>query len=73
MIWTLFVEGDWDQVFIKWLLQHLNISCVEITMIGGGISKLEIVKNQFYERYNVGRRIAVLLTMCKVGMKNWKH
>jgi len=40
MTWTLFVEGKFDQEFVKWLLGHLKIDGIEVARIEGGISEM---------------------------------
>jgi len=61
MTWTLFVEGPSDKVFIEWLLRGLQGDEVEVKAIGGGVSKLEFVKNEIHRRHDAGRHVAVLL------------
>ncbi len=61
MTWTLFVEGQSDQIFVAWLLRHLGIDDVKVARIEGGVSKLKHVKNEIHKHHDRGRRIAVLL------------
>jgi len=61
MIWTLFVEGPSDKVFVEWLLRRLSVDEVEVATIGGGVKHLACVENEIRKRHDAGRRIAVLL------------
>ena len=61
MTWTLFVEGPYDQVCVRWLLQHLGVDGVKVMKIGGGVSKLGCVKNEILKHRDGGSRMAVLL------------
>ena len=38
--WTLFVEGESDQVFLSCVLEYLDIFNIDLRVIGGGVSKL---------------------------------
>ena len=35
MSWALFVEGDWDEVFVRWLLEFLDVEDIQVHAIGG--------------------------------------
>ena len=61
MNWTLFVEGPSDEVFVEWLLRHSGVDDVKVARIGGGVSKLESVKNEIHKHHDGGSCIAVLL------------
>ena len=39
MSWALFVEGDYDEVFVRWLLGALDVEDVQLNRINGGVSK----------------------------------
>lgn len=59
--WQIFVEGPDDRAFLKSLLQHLNISNVNTSIIGGGVAKLPNVANEIQRAYDAGKRIAIVL------------
>ena len=59
--WQIFVEGPDDRAFLKGLLQHLNISNVNTSIIGGGVAKLPNVANEIQRAYDAGKRIAIVL------------
>ena len=61
MSWALFVEGDYDEVFVRWLLGRLGVDDVEVTAIRGGVSHLRHVVNQIRRSHDEGRRVALLL------------
>lgn len=61
MSWALFVEGDYDEVFVRWLLGFLEVEDVQVHAIGGGISKLRHVANEIRKSHDEGRRVALLL------------
>ena len=49
--WQIFVEGPEDRAFLKGLLQHLNISNVNMSIIGGGVAKLPNIANEIQRAY----------------------
>ena len=49
MSWALFVEGDWDEVFVRWLLGFLDVEDVQVHAIGGGVSKLRHAANEIQQ------------------------
>jgi hypothetical protein len=59
--WTLFVEGDSDQAFLKCFLEHLGIVNIDIDVIGGGVSKLPTVAPIIQRGHDAGNRIGVIL------------
>ena len=61
MNWALFVEGKYDAALVRWLLQRLDADNVRVSLIGGGVSKLESVANEILKGRNEGRHIALLL------------
>ena len=62
MSWALFVEGDYDEVFVRWLWGTLDSEeDVEIHRIDGGISKLHSVQNEIRKSHDAGRNVALLL------------
>lgn len=62
MNWTLFVEGKWDQAFVRWLLQRLEIDdYIRVRTIGGGVSYLRHVDNEIRKEHDGGRHVALLL------------
>ena len=61
MSWALFVEGDWDEVFVRWLLGRLGVENVSVSPIGGGVSMLRNVDNQIRRSSDEGNRVALLL------------
>ncbi len=61
MSWALFVEGDYDEVFVQWLLGLLNVEDVQVKAIGGGVSKLRHAENEIRKSHDEGRRVAPLL------------
>ncbi len=61
MSWALFVEGDYDEVFVRWLLGFLDVEDVQVHAIGGGVSKLRHTENEIRKSHDEGRRVALLL------------
>ena len=67
MSWALFVEGDWDEVFVRWLLEFLAedefpaVEDIQVRAIGGGVSKLRHAANEIHKSHDEGRRVALLL------------
>ena len=61
MSWALFVEGDYDEVFVRWLLGFLDVQDVQVNAIGGDVSKLRHAENEIRKRHHEGRRVALLL------------
>lgn len=61
MSWALFVEGEYDKVFVRWLLGYLAVEDVEVHAIGGGVSKLRHTENEIRKSHDEGRRVALLL------------
>ena len=62
MSWALFVEGDYDEVFVRWLWGTLDLEDdVEINRIDGGVSKLHSVQNEIRKSHDAGRHVALLL------------
>ena len=61
MSWALFVEGDYDEVFVRWLLGFLDVQDVQVNAIGGGVSKLRHAENEIRKSHDEGRRVALLL------------
>lgn len=61
MSWALFVEGDYDEVFVRWLLGTLDIEDVQLNRINGGVSKLHSVQNEILKSHDAGRHVALLL------------
>ena len=59
--WQIFVEGPDDQAFLNDLLQHLNISNANTSIIGGGVAKLPKVDNEIRRAYDAGKLIAIVL------------
>ena len=59
--WQIFVEGPDDQAFLSDLLQHLNISNANTSIIGGGVAKLPHVANEIRRAYDAGKLIAIVL------------
>ena len=59
--WTVFVEGGDDKAFLDSLLDHLGISNVSTDVIGGGVSKLSIVKPNIRRARDGGNQVAVIL------------
>lgn len=59
--WTLFLEGGDDRAFIDSLLCHLGIYNVHTHEIGGGVSKLSILKPNIIRARDAGNLIAVIL------------
>ena len=57
----MFVEGDYDKVFVRWLLGFLNVEDVQVHAIGGGVSKLRHTENEIRKSHDEGRRVALLL------------
>ena len=61
MSWALFVEGDSDEAFVRWLLRRVGVDDVEVLAIGGGVSYLRHVVNQIHRSRDEGRRVALIL------------
>ena len=61
MSWTLFVEGDYDEVFVRWLVGTLDVEDFQLNRINGGVSKLHAVQNEIRKSHDAGRRVALLL------------
>ena len=61
MSWALFVEGGWDEVFVRWLLGFLDVEDVQVHAIEGGVSKLRHAANEIRKSHDEGRRVALLL------------
>ena len=61
MSWALFVEGDYDEMFVRWLLGFLGVEDVQVHAIGGGVSKLRHAANEIRKSHDEGRRVALLL------------
>ena len=60
--WTVFVEGDSDQVLVRSLLQLIGVSDVRTEIIGGGVNHLESVqKASSIGARDVGYRVAMIL------------
>lgn len=59
--WQIFVEGPDDQAFLNDLLQHLNISNANTSIIGGGVAKLPKIDNEVRRAYDAGKLIAIVL------------
>ncbi len=59
--WQIFVEGPGDQAFLNNLLQHLNISNANTSIIGGGVAKLPKVDNEIRRAHDAGELIAIVL------------
>ena len=61
MSWALFVEGDYDEVFVRWLLGALDVEDVQLNRINGGVSKLHSVQNEIRKSHDAGWHVALLL------------
>ena len=61
MSWTLFVEGDYDEAFVRWLLGSLDVADVQVQRIDGGVTKLHSVANEIRKSHDAGRHVALLL------------
>ena len=61
MSWALFVEGDYDAVFVRWLFGTLDVEDVQLNRINGGVSKLHAVQNEIRKSHDAGRQVALLL------------
>ena len=61
MSWALFVEGNYDEAFVRWLLASLNVEDVLLHRIGDGITKLHSVANEIRKSHDAGRHVALLL------------
>jgi 5S rRNA maturation endonuclease (ribonuclease M5) len=61
MSWALFVEGGWDEVFVRWLLEFLDVEDIQVHAIRGGVSKLRHAANEIQKSHDEGRRVALLL------------
>ena len=61
MSWALFVEGHYDEAFVRWLLDSLEVEDVRLHRIDGGITKLRSVANEIFKSHDVGRHVALLL------------
>ncbi len=59
--WTVFVEGLYDETFIRCLLQFLDIDNVAVERIGGGVSQLSNAAAVIKQRHGTGDRIAIIL------------
>ena len=59
--WTLFVEGDSDQVFLQCLLDGLGIVNMDIAIIGGGVSNLAEMATTIQRTSDAGNSICLLL------------
>ena len=59
--WTLFVEGGDDRAFLDSLLDHLCIYNVRTEKMGGGVSKLPLIKPNISRARDRGNQIAVVL------------
>ena len=61
MSWALFVEGRWDEFFVRSLLQRLGVEDVSVSRIGGGVPTLRMVASQIRRRRADGMRVALVL------------
>ncbi|MDE0103360.1 MAG: hypothetical protein OXN89_13365 [Bryobacterales bacterium] len=62
MKWNLFVEGEHDRGFVKFLLKSLDFDDrIQVQILGGGVSRLRTVSNQIQRSHDNGRRVALLL------------
>ena len=61
MSWALFVEGRWDEFFIRSLLQRLGVEDVTVGRIGGGVTTLHMVAPQIRRARADGKRVALVL------------
>ena len=61
MRWKMFVEGTSDEIFLGSLLNHLNVSEVDIVPLGGGVSSLEGAAPLMQEVRASGQLISVVL------------
>ena len=59
--WTVFVEGGDDKAFLNSLLNHLDIAHVRTDEVGGGVSKLSIIKPNISRTRDGGNQVAVIL------------
>ena len=59
--WTVFVEGDSDEVLIKALLNFLKGTNIKTRKIGGGVYHLEFVVPQIVSTHDAGDRVAMIL------------
>lgn len=59
--WTVYVEGGDDRAFLDSLLNRLDITNVEIDLIGGGVHHLRTIKPNLRKRRDAGNQIAVVL------------
>ena len=61
MSWALFVEGRWDEFFIRRLLRRLGVDDVTVGRIGGGVSALHMVAQQIRRSRADDKRVALVL------------
>lgn len=59
--WTVFVEGGDDKAFLDSLLDHLGIYNVRTEKMGGGVSKLSLIKPNISRARDRGNQVAVIL------------
>ena len=67
--WTIFVEGNSDKRFLQYLMKHINLTNVDIEVIGGGVSHLSTVEPTVRRNHDKGNQIAILLDADKNPIK----
>lgn len=59
--WRVYVEGDSDNRFLECLADHMHITNVEFSSIGGGLSKLPKIKTLMQQVSDEGKRLGVVV------------
>ena len=57
----IFAEGISEKVFLRCLLEHLGLRQFNVSIIGGGVSKLPSIANAIFRAHNSGEQVFIIL------------